>query len=327
MIVNGCPPTMRPLFTCLLSLLASAPLPGQNREILAEYKIGVVGRDQEDAIYQAAHLGAIDAARALSEEYSIDVEVVVMTPDTARGDSQTNSLGRLFVEDADGLIISPSDPETIGPAVEFAKRQGQSVIFFEQSISGVEPLASVVADETEAGRLAARAILPRLPTKGRVAILTAKDPGPELEARLQGARQTLGYRRIYGIVESEPDYFAAIQAIRDAEEADRNHLIKGWLFLDDWPLLGMPALPWEPGDLPVVAIQSSPSAFLYIDQGYVDALVVHPYYDWGHTSMETLVKKLYRDVEPESRTIVTAPRVVDWRTVEDYRESWKAWLK
>jgi len=231
---------LSPLICLLLFSLTAS---GQNREVLAEYKVGVVGRDKEDAIYQAAHLGAIDAARELSLKYSIDVEVLVMTPDTTRGDSQAGSLGRLFVEDADALILSPSDPEQVRPAVEFAQRQGQAIIFFEQALEGIDPLVSVVADEKEAGRLAAKAILPELPTGGRVAILTAKDPGPELEARLEGVRETLGYRRIYGVVKTEPDYRAAIQALRQAESDDRNHLIKGWIFLDDWPLLGMPALP------------------------------------------------------------------------------------
>jgi len=314
-----------PPLICLLLLPLAAF--GQNREVLAEYKVGVVGRDKEDAIYQAAHLGAIDAARELSLKYSIDVEVLAMTPDTTRGDTQAGALGQLFVEDADALILSPSDPERVRPAVEFARRQGQAIIFFEQALEGVDPLASVVADEKEAGRLAAKAILPKLPTKGRVAILTGKDPGPELKARLEGVRETLGYRRIYGLVETEPEYRAAIRALQQAEKDDRNHLIKGWIFLDDWPLLGMPALPWKPGELPTVAIQSSPSAFMYIDREYVDALVVHPYYEWGYTAMETLVNRLYRDIAPESETLVTNPRVVDWRNIDEYRESWKSWLR
>ena len=112
-----------------------------------------------------------------------------------------------------------------------------------------------------------------------------------------------------------------------AEEADRNDLIKGWVFLEDWPLLGMPALPWKPGKLPVVAIQSSPSAFIYVDQGYLDALVVHPYYDWGYKSVETMIEKLYNEQKPQNNIIRTKPRVVDWRNVEDYRDNWKKWLK
>lgn len=302
-------------------------LQAQNRELLGEYRIGIVGRDQGDAIYQAAHEGAQAAALAMSLKYSIDVELVVLTPDRSQGSSQTTALAELYIEDADGLIISPQDTEAIRASVDFALQQGQEVIFFESQLEGRQPLASVLADEVEAGRMAGREILKKLPTKARVALLTSKAPGPELEQRMAGLREVLGYRRIETTVRSEPNYRASIEAIRAAEEADRNDLIKGWVFLEDWPLLGMPALPWKPGQLPVVAIQSSPSAFIYVDQGYLDALIVHPYYDWGYKSVETLVEKLHNQRTPQNPVVRTTPRVVNWRNAEDYRNSWKQWLK
>ena len=89
----------------------------------------------------------------------------------------------------------------------------------------------------------------------------------------------------------------------------------------------MPALPWRPNRLPVVAIQSSPSAFIYVEQGYLSALVVHPYYDWGYKSMETMLEKLHNDQRPEDSLIRTTPRIVDRHNLEDYRDSWKKWLK
>lgn len=312
-----------------LSLLAIPvfSLPAQNRELLGEYKIGMVGRDQEDAIYQAAHEGAEAAALDISRKYSIDVELLIFTPDLSQGSNQATALSELFIEDADGLIISPEKSEATFASVEFALEQEQEVVFFEGELEGTKPLTAVLADEVEAGRMAGREILKHLPTKARVAILTSKEPGPELEQRMKGVREVLGYRRIEATITTEPNYRSAISAIEAAEEADRNDLIKGWVFLEDWPLLGMPSLPWKPGELPVVAIQSSPSAFIYVDQGYLDALIVQPYYDWGYKSVEALVEALHNSKEPESPVIRTQPSVIDWRNVEDYRKSWKKWLK
>jgi len=308
-------------------LISALGTHAQNREILGEYRIGIVGRDQGDAIYQATHLGAQHAARELSEQYSIDVELLVFTPNVEQGGSQSASLANLFIEDADGFIISPSEPEALRPSIEFALEQAQEVVFFEHQIEDIDPLAAYIADEAEAGRLAAQALLKKLPTRGRVAILVSDNPDAGMQERLAGAREALGYRRIEKVVPCAPDYRSAIETIRTTQEADRNDLIKGWLFLDDWPLLGMPALPWEPGKLPCVAIQSSPSAFMYIDQGYVDALIVHPYYDWGQSSMTALINKLHKQESPETKVQRNAPRVVDWRNIESYRESWKSWLK
>lgn len=311
----------------LAQLLCALGAHAQNRELLGEYRIGIVGRDQGDAIYQATHLGAQDAARELSEQYSIDVELLVFTPKVEQGGSQPASLASLFIEDADGFIISPAEPETIRPSIEFALEQEQEIVFFENQIDDIQPLAAFIADEAAAGRLAAEALIKALPTKGRVAILVSDNPGSGMQDRLAGARAALGYRRIEKVVECAPNYRSAIETIRATQEADRNDLIKGWLFLGDWPLLGMPALPWEPGKFPCVAIQSSPSAFMYIDQGYVNALIVHPYYDWGKLSMTALVNKVHKQQAPEEKIQHSAPRVVDWRNIESYRESWKTWLK
>lgn len=312
----------------LLSLwLLLSPLQAQNREILAEFKIGIIGKNQEAAIYQAAHLGAMDAARELSEKYSIDVELLIATPNPTQNESQPTSLAELFVGDADGFLISPRADEAIAANIRFAQSQNQEVVFFESELPDAQPLAAILADEVAAGRLAGEAMLPLLPTKARVAILTAEKPTPQLEQRLQGLRTALGYRRIQKIITTDPDYQSAIRAIRAAEAADHDKLIFGWVFLEDWPLQGMPALPWKPGKKPVVAIQSSPSAFIYSDQGYLNALVVHPYYEWGYLGVQALVEKLYLGQRPESSRILTSPRLVDWRNFEAYRENWKVWFK
>lgn len=299
----------------------------QNREILGEYRIGVVGCNQADAVYQATQRGAHDAAQALSEQYSIDIEVLATTPSTEQGESQTAALAELLVDDADGFLISPAEPERIRPSIEFAQQHGQQVVFFEDQIEGLPPLATMLADEVEAGRLAAQAILDKLPTKARVAILINEAPDSRMRDRLEGARAVLGYRRIQQIVQCAPNYNAAIECIRATETADRNHMIKGWLLLGDWPLRGMPALPWKAGALACVAVQSSPSAFMYLDQGYVSALVVHPYYTWGYASMTALVNKLHKNIAPETSTTISSPRIIDWSNVDSYRENWKTWLK
>lgn len=319
---------MKQIFQFLLILLSFCQIvSGQNREILGEYKIGILGRDRENIIYQAVHLGAKDAARELSAKYSIDVELLIATPETSQGGSQTTALAELFLDEADGLIISPLTEKIVASSIEFALQEGQEVVFFENQLQGIEPLTAILANEKEAGRLAGKAILKKLPTQGRVAILTSQSPTPQLKQRLAGVRAALGYKRIEKVIATEPDYHAAIQTIREAQEADRNDLIKGWIFLEDWPLLGMPALPWKPGKLPVVAIQSSPSAFIYTDKGYIEALIVHPYYDWGYSSVVTLVEKLHNSKSPEQNIILTQPRVVDWRNLDAYRKDWQTWFK
>ena len=123
------------------------------------------------------------------------------------------SLAELFIENADGLIISPENTEAVRASIDFAIQQGQEVVFFESQISDLDSLTSVLADEVEVGRLAGRAILAKLPTKARVAILTSATPGV-LEQRMTGLREVLNYRRIETTITCAPDYLSAIEAIQ-----------------------------------------------------------------------------------------------------------------
>lgn len=312
-------------FVCLL--LPVVCLHGQNREVLAEFKIGVVGRDLANPHYQAAHAGVRAAARVLSEQYSIDLEIVVQTPKLAEGESQATALAELLVANADGVVISPEADAGVRAAIEFAVEAGQQVVLVD-SLTGIDGvLATVGADEREVGRQAARAILPKLPSEGRVAVLVDAAMGDVQQARLEGAREVLGFRRIERIVQVQADYVSAVATLEQVMEADRNRMIKGWLLLTDAPLQGAPVLPWAPGRLPCVAVQTAPSSFLFMDQGYLTALVAHPCYDWGYRSVELLVDALYREQMPESASIVLPTEVIDSRNVDDYRRRWVQWLQ
>lgn len=316
------------LYLCAaLTLCLSTSLQSQNREILGEYRIGIVGQNKDNSIYQATHLGALDAALSFSKSQAIDVEIFVLTPDKTIGEDQETSLGRLFIDNADGIIISPGNQKTTHAAIKFAQEQGQKIVFFETEVESIDPLASIVADEYQAGFLAGKTIADLLPSRARIAILMSTEVNPVQQERLRGLRAAVGYKRIETIVTTEPNYFSAIDAIRNAEDTDRNDLISGWVFLDDWPLLGMPAFPWKAGERPAVAIQSSPSAFIHLDQGYLDALIIHAYYDWGYKSVELLVEALHNKKQPDPARVVTDPQVINERNLNNYRLKWQQWLQ
>lgn len=319
----------RSLHLCIafsLSCLATSSY-AQNREVLAEYKIGIIGRDMANPTYQAAHAGALDAARELSERYSIDVEVLVLTPKKSEGESQSTAMAQLLVEEADGLIISPDDDPDVMESIEFAIANEQSVVLIDTPAGLDSALVSILPNEFEAGRQAGQAILKTLPTRGRVAILMSDRDSDSEKARLAGIRDALGYKRIETVIQCPYDYMSATTAIQAAEEADRNHLIKGWVFLNDAPLRGAPALPWKPGKLPCVAVQSSPTALIYLDQGYLSAFVVHPYYDWGRSALEVMIHKLHQDRLPETKQMGSGVEVIDSLNSTEYRMRWKQWLQ
>ena len=91
-----------------------------------------------------------------------------------------------IIEDADGLIISPQNTESVRASLNFAKTHGQEIVFFESQIKDCKPLALILADELEARAHGRKRDTKRLPTKARVAILTNESPSTELEQRMEG---------------------------------------------------------------------------------------------------------------------------------------------
>ncbi len=315
-------------------MLVAGPATAQNREVLGEYRIGLVGRGLGEPYYQAVHAGARAAARDLAEEYSIDIELLLRTPVETSAQAQLEEVSRLFVEDADGLAVSPVDGALLRPLLDTLRGQGVEVALFEGGIEDFQPLAFYPAYEERAGRLAALAVAAELPRGGRVAILAPQEADANMLARLEGVRAVLGYRRIYGLVKSEPDYASALAAMNQALEDDGEDLIAAWIFLADWPLRGPPALPWEPGRGICTAIGASPTALKHLEEGHINALVVHPYYEWGYRSIEALVERLHEAPVPDAQGENTppppntgGPRVIDWTNRAEYEDAWRVWMR
>lgn len=319
---------MQRVLIFILCLSFSLGAYGQNNELLGTYKIAFIGQDNESAKYKAVFAGIESEAKRLCSEYSIEVEVIQLSPQNSGLENpQSAAIAKTFLEDIDGIIISPVSDEPLDTLLGLSKAHGKEIIFIENSVTSVAPFLFIKPDEVEAGRLAGRALLKKLPTGGRVAILSKVNPDQTFQNRLLGVKKVLGYKGIETIVYTEPNYQSALSAIKQAMQADVNHYIKGWVFLEDWPLQGMPEFSWPQKSLPVVAIQTSPTAYLAYDLGYVESFVLHPYFEWGTISANSIIKKLFKGTVPQSDRIKLKPISVDWQNIALYRNYWKAWLE
>lgn len=315
------------LISLTLLLNVSLTLQAQNNELLGAYKIVFIGKDRESSKYKAVFSGIKDAAKALGKKLSIEVEVLELSPMQNQEAEQPKAIIQSFLKNVDGIVLCPSANEDLISALKLTQFYEKEIVFLEQSVDSVTPLLFVQSDEVEAGKLAAKALLQKLPTQGRVAILTTSNPSPIFENRMKGVKAILGYKRIETIVQTEPNYKSALQSIKQAEINDADHYIKGWLFLDDWALRGTPDLPWKPNALPLVSIQSSATTNLFYELGYLDSMVIHPYHEWGYKASETLIEKLFKKQSPESDVYITKPTLVNWENIERYKNYWKQWLR
>lgn len=315
------------IISLFLLLNCSLTLQAQNNELLGSYKIVFIGKDKESSKYKAVFSGIKDAAKALVKEYSIEIEVLELSPMQGQKEAQSKAIIQSFLKNVDGIILSPSANENLNSVLKLTEFHEKEIVLLEQSVDSITPLLTVQPNEIEAGKLLAKAILKQLPTQGRVAILTSTEPSAIFKDRMKGVKSILGYKRIETVIQTEPNFKSAIKSIQQAEDNDVDHYIKGWIFLDDWALRGMTDLPWKPNTLPLVTLQSSATTNLFYDLDYLKAMVLHPYHEWGYQASENLIRKLFKKQNPSSPVYIPKPILVNWENIELYKKYWTQWLR
>jgi ABC-type xylose transport system substrate-binding protein len=315
------------IISLFLLLNCSLTLQAQNNELLGSYKIAFIGKDKENSKYKAIFSGIKDAAKALGQEFSIEIEVLELSPIQGQKEAQSKAIIQSFLKNVDGIILSPSANENLNSVLKLTEFHEKEIVLLEQFVNSITPLLTVQANEVEAGKLLAKAILKQLPTQGRVAILTSSEPSAIFKDRMKGVKSILGYKGIETVIQTEPNYKSAVKSIQQAEENDVDHYIKGWIFLDDWALRGMPDLPWNPNALPLVTLQSSATTNLFYDLGYLQSMVLHPYHEWGYEASESLILKLFKKQTPTSPVYISKPILVNWENIELYKKYWNQWLR
>ena len=198
------------------TLFLCESLQAQNNELLGSYKIGYVGKDFESTKNKAIYSGIKAATKNLGKKLSIDVETLVFCKtDPLTNKPQTKAIKNSFLKNVDGIIISPSEEESLLPVLKLTQDFGKEIIFLESELKSIEPLIFIKADEFSAGSKLATAILKKLPTSGRIAILSANKNSYLLKERMRGIKSTLGYKRIETIIYTHKNYQDAVKAIKN----------------------------------------------------------------------------------------------------------------
>ena len=128
-------------------------------------------------------------------------------------------MAELFIENADGLIISPEDTEAVRASVDFALPTRPRSRLFRKPAFRPRVTPFLLADEMKLARLAGRAILAKLHDKARVQYSQALHQCGVGAANGLVYARCFSYRRIETTITCAPDYLSAIEAIRAAEES------------------------------------------------------------------------------------------------------------
>jgi ribose transport system substrate-binding protein len=294
-------------------------------------RIGIVAKSISNAVFQAAHRGAQDAAKELSPKFGADVEVEIRTPSDEDAQKQAEAIEALTRAGVDGIAVSCTEANTVTPAIDKAVTKGIAVICFDSDAGDSKRFAYYGTDDAACGQRVMSELAKVMGDKGTVAILAGNQSAPNLQARVAAVREELkkhpNMKELndgQGVFYHQETPEKAAEAVANAQNA--NPGIEGWAMVGGWPLFTTNALKWEPGKVKVVSVDALPAQLPYLQSGHVQLLLAQDCYGWGHKSVEILLDKIVNKKDPPSPKVIDPLTAVTKETAGEYGKNWEKWL-
>jgi ribose transport system substrate-binding protein len=315
---------MKKFLSFVLALGLAATLHAQTKK---SYTIGLIAKSQSNPVFQAARVGAEDAAKELSEKYHIAVKIDWRTPNEEDAQKQAEAIEQLVLAGADGIAVSCSDANKLTDAINSAVKNGVPVATFDSDAPRSQRFVTYGIDDEKCGEQVMEALAKELDGKGTIAILAGSQNAPNLQRRVQGMKEVakkfpgITIKSVYYHKETPQDAAAKVEQVMQA-----NPDINGWGFVGGWPLFTDNALKWAPGTVKCVSVDALPAELSYIRSGHVQLLLSQQCYEWGHRSVELLINKIYLHQDPASTKEVSALIPVTKKNVDTFAKNWDKWL-
>jgi ribose transport system substrate-binding protein len=313
------------LLPCL-GLLAAASL-AFAADKPRELTIGLVAKSQGNPVFQAARVGAEDAAKELSAKHNLKIKIDWRTPNEEDAQKQADAIEQLVLAGAEGIAVSCSDANKLTGAIDSAVKNGVPVATFDSDAPASKRFVTYGVDDLDCGKDTMRELAKIMDGKGVIAILAGNQNAPNLQKRVQGVRDEakkypgIKIRDVYYHKETPQDAAAKVEQVMQA-----NPDITGWAMIGGWPLFTENALKWQPGTVKCVAVDALPAQLAYIRSGHVPVLLAQQCYEWGHRSVELLVDKIVFKKDPPAVKEVSALIPVTKANVDQFAQNWKKWL-
>jgi ribose transport system substrate-binding protein len=308
-------------------LAASLFLTAQAAEAPRALTIGLVAKSQGNPVFQAARVGAEDAAKELSVKHHLNIRIDWRTPNEEDAQKQAEAIEQLVLAGAEGIAVSCSDANKLTDAINRAVDDGVPVATFDSDAPASKRFVTYGVDDLKCGEQTMDELAKIMGGKGVVAILAGNPNAPNLQKRVQGVKDAakkypgITIRDTYYHKETPQDAAAKVEQVMQA-----NPDITGWAMIGGWPLFTENALKWQPGTVKCVAVDALPAQLAYIRSGHVPVLLAQQCYEWGHRTVELLVDKIVFKKNPPAVKEISALIPVTKDNVDAFSKNWAKWL-
>lgn len=318
---------MKKLLLTLATALTAFAATSFAAEATRKLTLGLVAKSQGNPVFQAARVGAEDAARELGAKYNLSIRIDWRTPNEEDSQKQAEAIEQLVLAGAEGIAVSCSDANKLTDAINSAVNNGVPVACFDSDAPNSKRFVIYGVDDIECGKQVMEELAKIMAGKGNVAILAGNQNAPNLQKRVQGVKEAakkypgITIRDTYYHKETPQDAAAKVEQVMQA-----NPDINGWAMIGGWALFTDNALKWQPGTVSCVSVDALPAELAYIRSGHVPVLLGQQCYQWGHRSVEHLVNKIVLKKDPPSVKDVSALEPVTKANLDAYTKNWDKWL-
>jgi len=291
------------------------------------YTFGLVAKSQGNPVFQAARVGAMDAAKELGAKHGLSIKIDWRTPNEEDAQKQAENVEQLVLAGADGISVSCSDANKLTDAINKAVSSGVPVMTFDSDAPRSQRFATFGVDDVKCGEQVMAELGKAMGGKGIVAILAGNQNAPNLQKRAQGVRNGakafpgLRIKDTYYHKETPQDAAAKVEQVMQA-----NPEITGWAFIGGWPLFTDNALKWPPGSVKAVSVDALPPMLQYLRSGHVQILLAQQVYEWGWQSVALLLDKIHFKKNPSAVHVVSPLVPVTKANVDAFAKNREKWL-
>ncbi|HMA22358.1 MAG TPA: substrate-binding domain-containing protein, partial [Gemmatimonadaceae bacterium] len=180
-------------------------------------------------------------------------------------------------------------------AIDDAVARGVPVMTFDSDVPGSKRFSFYGGDDGLMGRETMEELAHQMNGQGHVAILAGNQNAPNLQKRVEGAKEAAkkypGIKIVNTFYHAETPQDAAAEVIR-VQNAYPD--ITGWAMIGGWPLFTKSLLTdLDPKRVKIVAVDALPDELAYVEAGLAPVLIAQQPYLWGYVSVKTIFDHVY----------------------------------
>ncbi|MFN0085168.1 MAG: substrate-binding domain-containing protein [Blastocatellia bacterium] len=282
-----------PALALLAAALFTACNKGGGESKSGKKTIAVIPKGVSHSFWLSVKAGA-DAAAA-----EMGVNIIWKGPASETDiTGQVNIVEDMINQRVDGIVLAPSQGDSLVPVVDRAQRSGIPVTIFDSGISTENYLSYVSTDNRQGGVVAARRMGEKLGGKGKVAILGVKKGSVSTDEREEGFRDTIT-REFPGIQVVPLIFYGEASANKSLAAAEdvltSNPDLTGLFASNESSSVGaMRAVRQRNlgGKLTLVGFDATEDLVNNVREGTIDSLVLQDPRKMGYLGVKTIVEKL-----------------------------------